>query len=167
MTRGILDEGALQMIKRIQEAGAPFKALALERPRATLGSERLMEATRRANAFKHGFAWTMVEALRKQMLDVQSELKADEEVGALLASFGQGIEISVGNITHEHPHLIVITGWEVGTGKELRLLQHVNQVSLLFRAVPAKELPARRIGFAAQETDDGDDRREDDGQESR
>lgn len=94
-----------------------------------------------------GYADTMVAALRRQIDPLNKELKPDEEIGALLTTFGASVFIRVDTIIHEDPHLIIIRGVDE-EDESVSLFQHVSQVNILFKIVkvkPGKE--ARRIGF--------------------
>ena len=81
--------------------------------------------------------------------EFQAELKPDEEVVLLLASFGQTIRLYVTEIGYANPSLIYFYGFIEGKGTEAQLIQHVTQLSFLITS--AKRLdeskPARRIGF--------------------
>lgn len=94
------------------------------------------------------YASVMYDRLVKQVKDFQDSLAETEEVGAAVAHFGMGVTIHVTGIGFANPYLIVFSGLD-GDGREVTLMQHVSQVSLLL--VPVKPLvegqPARRIGF--------------------
>ena len=103
-----------------------------------------MAAAKRSLA---GYSDTMVAALQRQLAPLLRELKQDEEIGALLTSFGVSFSIRVSSIGHEDPHLIIIKGVD-DDDEEVTLFQHVSQVNVLFKKVkvrPGKQ--ARRIGF--------------------
>lgn len=115
--------------------------------------EKMSRAIARGNAEKAGFAWTMFEALRVQIQAFEAKLKDGEEVGVMLANFGQSVVLRVRSITFQHPHLIVMVG-ETDGGRRRELLQHVSQVSLLLEAIPMDGTSKRKpIGFHRQESE--------------
>jgi len=95
---------------------------------------------------RFGLAHTMYEAIAKVIDHFQQKLGDDEEVGACLTSFGQQITIRVTFVGFQDPHLMVFYGTGPD-GNEVQLLQHTSQVNLMLVPVPAKSLPARRLGF--------------------
>jgi hypothetical protein len=82
--------------------------------------------------------------------DFERELKAEEEIGAYLASFGARIFIRIERVGCRNPYLITFTGLDE-EGRRVELVQHTTQLSVLFVAVPVEEprVP-RRIGFHGQ-----------------
>jgi hypothetical protein len=104
-------------------------------------------------AAKMGFANEMHDRLLEQIADFEKSLKPDEEIGAYLAAFGQGVEIQIQRVGFRNPYLIVFEGTETVKGGDVRLVQHVSQVNVLFTALKVKDLtkPARRIGFVPEE----------------
>lgn len=105
---------------------------------------------REQNEWTFGFANVIFEQLQRQVLDFEAGLNPDQEVLALIASFGRTVEVLIDTISYRKPYLLVISGTAVGTGEKVRLVQHVSQTNLLFRAVqkPDVSRPARRIGFS-------------------
>lgn len=113
----------------------------------TIHKQLDVEGIRQGVRERAGYADTMVAALKRQVDPLLSTLKPDEEIGALLTSFGVSLAITVTRMTHEDPHLIVIEGVDA-QDEHVTLFQHVSQVNILFKKVkvkPGKE--PRRIGF--------------------
>jgi hypothetical protein len=98
-----------------------------------------------------GHASVLWANLRVQLEEFQSELNEEAEVGALLASFGREVVITVLHVGYHDPSFFVFDGEDLRTGERVRLIQHTSQVSLLLRSVakPAKLARGRRIGFHA------------------
>jgi hypothetical protein len=116
-------------------------------------AEASMAIVARANAERAGLAWTMFEALKKQVTKFEDQLADGEETAAWLANFGADVTLVITEIAYRHPHLIILKG-EDQHGRRQELLQHVAQVSLLLVAVPTKSnQKARRIGFRAEAND--------------
>jgi hypothetical protein len=92
---------------------------------------------------------TIAEELYDAALIYQQKLDTEHEVGAMLASFGQTVQISITGIGHVGKKLIKFTGVLVGNGSPVELLQHVSQISFLLVSVPKEnpEEPKRQIGF--------------------
>ena len=82
----------------------------------------------------------------EQIAEFEKSLKADEEVGAYLASFSTEILVHLHNVGFQNPYLIVFTGTNVNNNQPVQLVQHVSQLNVLFTSVKVKE-NARRIGF--------------------
>src|SRR4051812_9984065 len=70
-----------------------------------------------------GLAKTMHEAIIEVVREFQANLAADEEVGAMLASFGHQITITVTSVGYHPPHLVIFKG-VTADDKEVDLLQH-------------------------------------------
>ena len=105
------------------------------------------------------YADTMYERLVLAINEFEAELEPNEEIGARVAHFGQAITIAIDGLSSHNPYLIKIHG-TTQNGDRCTLLQHMNQVSILLVALPAKHDPPRRIGFklderAADEEDQG------------
>jgi len=115
-----------------------------ERARAILVAQA---ATADARA---GLAHTMYDALAVQVREFQDSLASDEEVGAVLASFGAEIRISVRTIDYRNPHLMIFVG-EAPDGKAVELLQHTSQVNLLLVRMKVTDRKPYRIGFKTED----------------
>lgn len=84
------------------------------------------------------------------IVEFEKGLKEDEEVGARLVSFGESLEIHIDNLGYWNPSLICFYGRDAN-GRELQLVQHVSQISLLFMKVPRTNTEPERIGFKLQQ----------------
>ena len=107
-------------------------------------------------AERNVLASTMYERLAHNIKEFQATLAENEEVGAMLAAFGQTVTISVEDIRFHNPHVIIIDGL-TQDGHRCTLLQHDTQVNILLVAVKAQHTPARRIGFNS-DVDEPEDR---------
>jgi hypothetical protein len=114
---------------------------------------------RRRAAVELGYASVLWANLRVQLEEFQAELNEEAEVGALLASFGREVVITVLHVGYHNPSFFVFDGEDLQTGERVRLIQHTSQVSLLLRSVakPAKLPRGRRIGFHAAGGESDDD----------
>lgn len=126
------DQSAFDLIKSAQEAGEAI--------------QKRLEAHQAGGMFEH---------LATQWEDFQSSLKEDEEIGACLASFGQVVVIRVEAIGYHNPHMMVIYGVDDSDGQQVRLVQHLHQLSLLLKVLKVKPgQQARRIGFGSGDEPD-------------
>lgn len=84
-----------------------------------------------------------------QIAEFEKRLKPDEEIGAYLASFGREILIQIQNVGHHNPYFIVFYGINTSDGLNVKLVQHVSQINVLFTAIKLSDLnrAPRRIGF--------------------
>ena len=108
------------------------------------------EAKRNEQKTDAGYASILFQRLMKQVLTFEDELSEDEEIGGHLASFGSSVLIRIHSITYDDPFFIVFSGnLENGSKDKVRLVQHCNQINVLFTAVTRNnnDIPARRIGF--------------------
>ncbi|MDF9845544.1 MULTISPECIES: DUF6173 family protein [unclassified Paenibacillus] len=94
-------------------------------------------------------AETISEQLFQSAQDYQRGLDPDQEVGVMLASFGQTMTINITGIGHKGAKLVKFTGFLMDNGSPVELYQHVNQISFLLVAIPKAnpEEPKKRIGF--------------------
>lgn len=88
------------------------------------------------------------ESLYEAISDFNSSLDNSQEVGLLLATFGERAVFRVDSIEYRAPHLVVLHGRN-DAGERLRLIQHASQVNCLLvaqtRLQPATPKPP--IGF--------------------
>jgi hypothetical protein len=118
-----------------------------------MGNSHISEVLAQATAskvhndmVKHGFASIIHEDLMEQIAEFEKSLKADEEVGAYLASFNTEILVHLHDVGYQNPYLIIFTGTNVNNNQPVQLVQHVSQLNVLFTSVKVKD-NARRIGF--------------------
>jgi hypothetical protein len=97
------------------------------------------------------YAQAFYERLILYIVEFEKGLKEDEEVGARLVSFGESMEIHIDNLGYWNPSLICFYGRD-NNGREVQLVQHVSQISILLMKVPriANREPVR-IGFKLQQ----------------
>jgi hypothetical protein len=106
---------------------------------------------------------TMYERIVHAIKEFEDGLAKDEEAGAMLAQFGDSITITIDDVTFHNPHLIKFHG-TTPAGDRCTLVQHMNQVNVLFVAVKTQKPEPKRIGFKLEKAlevknapDDGDD----------
>ena len=112
-----------------------------------LNSSRIddfMEAVEEAR--KQNASLGMFSRVFDQVRVFQDGLSPDEEVGICHAAFGVGV-ITVKLIGSVDPDIIFFVGSDEH-GREVRLVQHMSQVSILLVAVKVQgQRTARRLGF--------------------
>ncbi len=103
---------------------------------------------------QQNYAQAFYERLILYIVEFEKGLREDEEVGARLVSFGESMEIHIDNVGYWNPSLICFYGRD-NSGREVQLVQHVSQISLLLMKVPriADQKPVR-IGFKLQKERD-------------
>jgi len=97
-----------------------------------------------------GYAGILHHRLMAQIRDFEDGLGEEEELAGMIASFGQTVLVRILDVGYHNPYFMVFYGEDLETNERVQLVQHVNQVSVLFRAVPKSPTvaKARRIGFA-------------------
>lgn len=94
------------------------------------------------------YAETQFEIIKKYILDFQSSLDQEHDVGVLLASFGSRVLMEVTQIGFHRPVLLVFKGFV--DEKPTTLIQHISQINFLLQTVPKPaDKPHREIGFNA------------------
>jgi hypothetical protein len=99
----------------------------------------------------------MHERLVRSIVQFESGLDDQHEIGARLVSFSEREPIHIEDVGFWGPDLIIFDGRNLD-GHPVQLLQHVTQISVLLVAVPKAAQEARRIGFELQkklESSDG------------
>lgn len=87
--------------------------------------------------------------LKRRIEEFEQDLDKEHEVGMLLASFGQSVLMNVVQIEYEYPVLFVFKGYV--DGEKSTLIQHINQLNFLLKAVEKEKGRAKRkIGFSIQ-----------------
>ncbi|MCF8410269.1 MAG: hypothetical protein K9G31_03155 [Crocinitomicaceae bacterium] len=98
----------------------------------------------------HNLADAFYEKLVNIIIDFEKNLNTDEEVGARLVSFGETIIIHIDDLGYWNPSLIYFYGRD-NNDREVQLVQHVSQISVLLMKVPRTNLQRERIGFKMQQ----------------
>jgi len=98
----------------------------------------------------HNLADAFYDRLVSIIIDFEKNLNTDEEVGARLLSFGETIIIHIDDIGYWNPSLIYFYGRD-NNDREVKLVQHVSQISVLLMKVPRTNLQRERIGFKMQQ----------------
>jgi|LakMenE01Jun11ns_1017448.scaffolds.fasta_scaffold9008796_2 hypothetical protein len=98
----------------------------------------------------HNHADAFYEKLVSIIIDFEKNLNTDEEVGARLVSFGETIIIHIDDLGYWNPSLIYFYGRD-NNDREVKLVQHVSQISVLLMKVPRTNLQRERIGFKMQQ----------------
>jgi hypothetical protein len=96
-----------------------------------------------------GYAEVLYDRLCRQFWDFETSLGDEEELGGYFASFGKEVLLRITNVGYHNPYFMVFYGECVTSGERVQLVQHVNQVSILLKAVPKPSSVSepRRIGF--------------------
>lgn len=98
---------------------------------------------------KFGYANVLYQKLLEQIIQFQSQLDSNEEVGAYLASFGQKIYLHIEQVSYKDPYYIIFSG-TLENGQKAQLVQHTSQSNILLVAVkiePEANRAPYRIGF--------------------
>ncbi len=102
------------------------------------------------NIKNHNLADAFYDRLISIIIDFEKNLKSDEEVGARLVSIGETIIIHIDDLGYWNPSLIYFYGRD-NNDREVQLVQHVSQISVLLIKVPRTNLERERIGFKIQQ----------------
>jgi hypothetical protein len=88
------------------------------------------------------------EHLATLIIDFDSKLDNDHEVGVRLVNFGQTVVFSLEDMGYCDPSLISFIG-HTQDGHPVKLIQHVNQISILLMKLPRQHPtePKKPIGF--------------------
>ena len=98
----------------------------------------------------HMFSDTQFEIIKKYILQFESTLDKEHNVGVMLTNFGQTITMQACEITYEKSVVLVFKGWV--NNQYATLIQHINQLNFLLTALPIeKEKKKRKIGFSTPE----------------
>lgn len=98
--------------------------------------------------FQHAYSDTQFEIIKKYILDFQSQLDSEHDVGVMLTNFGSTVLMEVTDIGYEKSVLMVFKGFV--NGRKATLIQHINQLNFLLTSVPkSPDLPKRKIGFTS------------------
>lgn len=98
----------------------------------------------------HNLADAFYDRLVSIIVDFEKNLKSDEEVGARLVSFGETIIIHIDDLGYWNPSLIYFYGRD-NNDREVQLVQHISQISVLLMKVPRTNPQRERIGFKMQQ----------------
>ena len=100
-----------------------------------------------ANMALAGTASEFHKRLKILIKDFDQSLDNNSEVGVMLVNFGSPIQLKLTFLGFYNPYLIIMEGEQ--NGKPVKLIQHVNQISILLiklqKADPSK--PKQKIGF--------------------
>lgn len=94
----------------------------------------------------YSYSDTQFEIIKRYILEYQSSLDSEHDVGLLLTNFGQSILMEVTEIGYEHSVLMVFRGYV--NGRFSTLIQHVSQLNFLLTSISKEpDKPKRKIGF--------------------
>lgn len=95
------------------------------------------------------YASEFAKYILEQIIEFDSNLGEDLEVGLKLVNFGQTVTFPVRAIDFKNPSLIIFYGI-AEDGSEIELIQHVSQISFLITSIPREnpQLPKQKIGFS-------------------
>lgn len=92
----------------------------------------------------------MHERLVKSINEFEEGLDQEHEVGARLVSFGAELTFHIEDVGFWGPDIIRFYGID-SNNKQVQLLQHITQLSVLLVAVNKTQEEPRRIGFRLME----------------
>ncbi len=101
----------------------------------------------------HNLADAFYDRLISLIISFEKNLNLDEEVGARLVSFGETIIIHIDDLGYWNPSLIYFYGRD-NSDREVQLIQHISQISILLMKVPRTNPDRERIGFKLQKQQD-------------
>lgn len=111
-----------------------------------------MQGIREQHEVDLGYANVLHNRLVRQIKDFERGLSPGEEVGAYLSSFGTRVLVQIQSVGYHDPYFIIFKGISVDDGRQVRLVQHTSQVSVLFVALKVSEnRKPRRVGFYVEE----------------
>jgi hypothetical protein len=119
-------------------------------------SEDLKNTMQRGIEEKAGYASVLLKSLREEVKKFESTLSEDESTGTCFTSLIDGQRFIIEYMYPQDPYFIVIEGYISGSDEKAKLVQHVNQISILFVSVkmpPSNNQKAKRIGFIFPEED--------------
>jgi hypothetical protein len=91
-------------------------------------------------------AESILESLTRQIVDFEKAIDESQEVGFRLVGAPDQSTIHIERIECEGAAVLVFFGRNLD-GREVRVLQHASQVSVLLTALPKIAEKARRMGF--------------------
>ena len=86
------------------------------------------------------------ERIVRSINTFEEDLDDDHEIGARLVSFGSELTFHIEDVGYWGPDIITFRGVDQ-SGKDVQLLQHITQLSVLLVAVDKVQEIPRRIGF--------------------
>lgn len=97
-------------------------------------------------------AQSMYERLVRAIIEFESALDEEHEVGAQLVSFDDKQTFNIMDIGFWDPDLIIFFGVTQANNR-VQLMQHISQINIMLVAMPKveKKSPPRRIGFILEQ----------------
>jgi predicted DNA-binding transcriptional regulator YafY len=94
------------------------------------------------------YASKFYEHLANWIIDFDSKLDNEHEVGVRLVNFGQTVVFSLEDMRYCDPSLISFIG-HTEEGQPVELIQHINQINILLMKLPRQypAEPKKPIGF--------------------
>jgi len=94
------------------------------------------------------YASKFYEHLANWIIDFDSKLDNEHEVGVRLVNFGQTVVFSLEDMRYCDPSLISFIG-HTQEGQPVELIQHINQINILLMKLPRQypAEPKKPIGF--------------------
>lgn len=105
-----------------------------------------MDEIRRLEHRRNNPVMDICVAIEKYVVDFESALDSNHEVGVRLASFGGVILFHVEQIGFSKPNIITFYG-STPEGERVQLVQHSSQLNFLLKAVEKRQEQPNRIGF--------------------
>lgn len=88
----------------------------------------------------------MHERIVRSIASFEEDLDREHEVGAHLVSFGADVTFHIQDVGYWGPDIIRFYGVD-NSGRNVELLQHISQLSVLLVAIAKRDTEPRRIGF--------------------
>lgn len=155
------ERDTVETLRREQEAGDRFlmeqSALEVRAHQDFMSSlmprfEMPLSTMPDPSAFTQHLASGFYERLKTWIIEFESSIDEEHEVGVRLVSFGQAVTFHLLDIRYWNPLLIRFDGVSED-GLPLQLIQNVNQISMLLMKVPKQGPTPRRVGFHASSDD--------------
>ena len=89
------------------------------------------------------------ERIAKSIVEFESKLNDEQEIGARLVSFSANETIRIDDIGYWGPDIIKFYGRD-SNDNPVELIQHMSQINVLLVALPKETAEPKRIGFALE-----------------
>jgi hypothetical protein len=101
-------------------------------------------------------AESIYKRMVKQIIQFESKLSSDEELGGRFVTAPRDGPIHILDIGYWGPDMLIFHGQDAD-GRPIELLQHYTQMSVLLCVVPKEKEKPRRIGFILEQRLTGDE----------
>src|ERR1043165_3131940 len=136
---GYVDLADSENLRRLNYLNEDFMTNAFQAPH----NDVVSPLPRIDGGLASGFHERLIQTIR----EFENELDDEHEVGVRLVNFGQAITFHLSDIGYWNPFLIWFEG-ETDSGEPVKLIQHVNQISILLMKLPRRP-DKKRVGFSS------------------